>query len=243
MHMPSSLSSLEIFLHGKIMHGVIIALVLLNGVLLGLLTDHDISASHGALLQTIDNVIIGMFVLELLIRFAATKERFFKRGWNIFDTIIIATSVGALWLNFQSLEIIRVMLLFRIIEFSPDMRRVIDAIKRAALGIINTGLLLGIIFYIFSVSATYLYGKTAPDTFGSIGTSLFTLFRLMTFDNLGDIMNPIMKVYPYSGLFFLVFLALTAFSVLNLLIGVVVQAMQDATDAVEKKEEKKKGSE
>ena len=135
------------------------------------------------------------------------------------------------------------MLLFRIIEFSPDMRRVIDAIKRAALGIINTGLLLGIIFYIFSVSATYLYGKTAPDTFGSIGTSLFTLFRLMTFDNLGDIMNPIMKVYPYSGLFFLVFLALTAFSVLNLLIGVVVQAMQDATDAVEKKEEKKKGSE
>lgn len=214
------------------MHIFIVILVLCNGVILGLLTESAFVSQHGPALVMFDRVIIGVLVIEIFLRFLSTGVRFFERGWNIFDTIILSISVYAMIDDVPVLQAIRIMLLFRIIELIPTMKHVVEAIKRAVKGLVNAIILLLVIFYTFAVASTHLFGVIAVDHFGNVGRSMFTLFQLMAFDNMGDIIRPIMAVHDSAWVFFIVFLVMTSFSILNLFIGIIVQAMQDASDAL-----------
>ena len=231
--MPSQMrSSIVDLLNSNWMHGFIITLVLCNGVVLGLRTEASAAAHMGALLTFVDNLTIGILVVEVLTRFLVTGTRFFKRGWNIFDAVILSVSVYAIVYDIQVLEALRIMLLFRIIELIPTMKHVVEAIKRAVEGLTNAVILLLVVFYTFSVAATHLFGAIADEQFGNVGRAMFTLFQVMAFDNLGDIIRPLMAKEPWAWAFFVVFLILTAFSILNLFIGIIVQAMQDASNAL-----------
>ena len=233
-------NGLEVFLHSNAMHAFIVILVLCNGMILGLLTETALIGEHGPALVMLDRVIIGVLVVEVLLRFIGTGAHFFERGWNIFDTVILSISVYAMIYDIPVLQAIRIMLLFRIVELIPTMKHVVEAIKRAVKGLVNATILLLVIFYTFAVASTHLFGVIAADHFGNVGRSMFTLFQLMAFDNLGDIIRPIMEVHDSAWVFFVVFLVMTSFSILNLFIGIIVQAMQDASDALAAQKKAKK---
>lgn len=234
MKQPAFMIKIEEFFHGNFMHWVITLLVLVNAIILGLKTEPNVISSYGSLLQTMDNIIVTILVIEIIIRFLGTQKRFFSRFWNMFDAIVIGISVIAIIYEIEVLQALRIILIFRLVELLPKMKHVVDAIARALHGIANAVILLIVIFYTFSVAGTHLFSGISQENFGDVAISMFTLFQLMAFDELGNVIRPLMEVQPYAWAFFVLFLGLTAFSILNLFIGIVVQAMQDASADLER---------
>jgi Ion transport protein. len=127
---------------------------------------------------------------------------------------------------FAVLRALRVLRVLRLVSIVPSLRRVVDGLGRSIPGIFSVAALLGIIFYIGSVMATSLFGAQFPRLFGSLESSLFTLFQLMTLDDWANITRDVADVYPLAPLFFIVFVAVSALTVLNLVVAVIVDAMQ-----------------
>lgn len=225
----------EEFFHSHFMHWVITLLVLVNAIILGLKTEPNIISSYGPLLEAMDHIIVTILVIEIIIRFLGTQKRFFKRFWNVFDAVVIGISIIAIIYEIEVLQALRIILILRLVELLPKMKHVVDAITRALHGIANAAILLIVIFYTFSVAGTHLFSGISQENFGDVAISMFTLFQLMAFDELGSVVRPLMEVQPYAWVFFVLFLVLTAFSILNLLIGIVVQAMQEASADLERR--------
>tara|TARA_A100000171_G_C2113698_1_gene136527 strand:- start:388 stop:1254 length:867 start_codon:yes stop_codon:yes gene_type:complete len=234
MKQPSIMLKIEDFFHSNLMHWVITVLVLANAIILGLKTESSITSLHGPLLETIDHAIITVLVIEIIVRFLGTQTRFFKRFWNVFDAVVLAISVVAILYEIEVLQALRIILIFRLVELLPKMKHVVDAIARALHGITNAVILLMVIFYTFAVAGTHLFSGISQENFGDVAISMFTLFQLMAFDELGNVIRPLMDELPYAWAFFVLFLGLSAFSILNLFIGIVVQAMQDASADLER---------
>lgn len=225
---------IENFFHGKFMHWVITLLVMTNAVILGLKTEPNVVGTYGHILEALDLIIVSTLVVEIIVRFLGTQRRFFTRFWNVFDAIVIGLSVVAILYEIEVLQALRILLIFRLVELLPKMRHVVDAIARALHGIANAVILLLIIFYTFAVAGTHLFSGISEENFGEVAIAMFTLFQLMAFDELGNVIRPLMEVQPYAWVFFVLFLGFTAFSILNLFIGIVVQAMQDASADLER---------
>lgn len=211
----------------------IIGLILINAVTLGLETDRGIVASHGYLLFTIDKIILSVFVCEILLKFFAYRLSFFKSGWNIFDLIIVAVCLLPASGSLAILRAFRVFRILRLFSIVPQMRVVITGLIRAMPGMASVVGVIVVIFYISSVLVTKLFGHTGDETltalFGTLNQSMFTLFQLMTLENWVDgIVKPVMAIYPLAWLFFIPFIIITSFAILNLFIGVIVEAMQNA---------------
>lgn len=236
MKQPAFMIKIEEFFHGNFMHWVITLLVLTNAVILGLKTEPNVISAYGSLLEAMDNIIVTILVIEIVVRFLGTQKRFFSRFWNSFDAIVIGISVAAIVYEIEVLQALRIILIFRLVELLPKMKHVVDAIARALHGIANAVILLIVIFYTFSVAGTHLFSGISEENFGDVAISMFTLFQLMAFDELGNVIRPLMEVQPYAWAFFVLFLGLTAFSILNLFIGIVVQAMQDASADLERQQ-------
>ena len=234
MKQPLMVVKIEDFFHSNFMHWVITILVLTNAIILGLKTEPNVVSAYGHALEALDQIIVSILVLEIFIRFLGTQKRFFKRFWNLFDAIVIAISVFAIIYDIEVLHALRIILIFRLVELLPKMKHVVDAIARALHGIANAVILLVVIFYTFAVAGTHLFSGISEENFGDVAISMFTLFQLMAFDELGNVIRPLMDVQPYAWAFFVLFLGLTAFSILNLFIGIVVQAMQDASADLER---------
>ncbi|NCV52665.1 MAG: ion transporter [Gammaproteobacteria bacterium] len=211
--------------------GFITVLILINAVTLGLETDRDVMASIGRELHAFDTLILLIFTVELVLKFYGYRMSFFKSGWNWFDLII----VGIAWIpasgNLSVMRALRVLRVLRLISVVPQMRRVISAIGHSIPGMISVVGVLGLIFYVSSVLATRLFG-THPDPnmqewFGSISASAYTLFQIMTLESWSmGIVRPTMEIFPLAWVFFLPFIIITSFAVLNLFIGIIVDAMQ-----------------
>ena len=216
----------------------ITALILVNAITLGLETDQFISARYGELLQWIDKIILVLFSIELLIKFYVYRFRFFRSGWNLFDLAIVsiawAPTSGALTV----LRALRILRILRLISVVPQLRRVVSAIGHSIPGMVSVVGVLGLIFYVASVLATKLFG-THPDPnmqewFGSIGASAYTLFQIMTLESWSmGVVRPTMELFPWAWIFFIPFIIITSFAVLNFFIGIIVDSMQ----IVQKREE------
>ena len=216
----------------------ITALILVNAITLGLETDQFISARYGELLQWIDRIILVLFSIELLIKFYVYRFRFFRSGWNLFDLAIVsiawAPTSGALTV----LRALRILRILRLISVVPQLRRVVSAIGHSIPGMVSVVGVLGLIFYVASVLATKLFG-THPDPnmqewFGSIGASAYTLFQIMTLESWSmGVVRPTMELFPWAWIFFIPFIIITSFAVLNFFIGIIVDSMQ----IVQKREE------
>lgn len=204
----------------------IIALIVINAILLGLETFPAVMTRHGPLLMAIDHLILGVFVVELLLRMYAHGLRFLRDPWSWFDTIIVAIALVPASEAFSVLRAMRVLRVFRLISSLPQLKRVVQGLLSAIPGLSSIVGIMSIVLYVFSVMATQLYGEEFPELFGGLHKSLFTLFQIMTLEGWADIVRDIQETHPYSWIFFLAYILLSTFTVLNFFIAVIVDSMQ-----------------
>lgn len=210
----------------------IIAVILVNSVTLGLETDPRILAAAGPLLHVVDKLILAIFVAEIAARLIAFRLRFFRDPWSIFDFAIVAVALFPASGPFQVLRALRVLRVLRLISIVPSLRRVIGGLFAALPGMGSIFVLAFLLFYVAAVMATNLYGASFPEWFGSLGASLYSLFQVMTLESWSmGIVRPVMEVHPHAWLFFVPFILVSTYAVLNLFIGVIVSAMQEEGEA------------
>ena len=205
----------------------IIGVILFNAVILGLETDRTLMARHGTTLLFLDKLCLVIFCVEIISRLLAYRFAFWKSGWNNFDFAVVAIALvpgAGPWAVLRSLRVLRVM---RLLTVVPALRRVVAAFLHSIPGLSGVMLLMAVFLYTSAVLATNLFGDKFPEWFGSMGGSLFSLFQILTLEGWADIARAVMEPYPWAPLFFVPFIIITTFTVLNLFIGIIVSAMQE----------------
>ncbi|MFC3980873.1 ion transporter [Streptosporangium jomthongense] len=205
----------------------VIAIILVNAATLGLETSEVAVERYGTALTVIDHAALYVFVAELLAKVYVYRSRFFADPWNLFDTSIVTISLLPVASGLSVLRALRILRALRLISVVPSLRRVVTALLNAVPGMTSIVLLLGLVLYVAAVMGAKLYHDTAPDYFGDLPTSLFTLFQMMTGDGWSDITREVMDEHPAAWIFFVAFMLVCTFVVLNLFIAVVVRAMED----------------
>ncbi len=211
----------------------VVGVIVLNAITLGLETYDWTLDAAGEVLHALDRVIIGTFIVELLLRVFAHRGKFFKDPWNLFDVLVVAISVVPASGKLSVLRALRIVRALRLVNAVPGMRRVVSGLLRALPGMASIIVLLGLVLYVGSVLATELYGQTAPESFGHLGTSLFTLFQVMTGEAWPEIAAQVIPTHPTAGIFFVLFILVSTFMVLNLFTAGVVSAMEPEVAATD----------
>lgn len=201
-------------------------IILVNAISLGLETSPALMARFGALLRAVDTAALTVFVLELLARMYVHRARFFHDPWRVFDFFVVGIALMPAAGAFTVLRALRVLRVLRIMSLVPSMRRVVSALLAALPGMASIIGLMALVLYVSAVLSTKLFHRIAPEYFGDFGTSMFTLFQVMTVEGWPDIARSVMAQAPYAWIFFVVYLLVATFMVLNLFIAVVVNAMQ-----------------
>lgn len=226
------MNALKQIVESRRFEAVITVLILLNAITLGLETSQAAMEAVGPLLLFLDRLILGIFVAELLAKIAVYRGRFFHDPWRIFDLFVVGIALVPATENLSVLRALRILRVLRLVSIVPSLRRVVGGLVAALPGMGSILLLLGLVYYVFSVMATKLFGAAFPEWFGSIGASAYSLFQIMTLESWSmGIVRPVMEVFPWAWLFFIPFIVATTFTVLNLFIGVIVSAMQAEHDA------------
>jgi len=225
-------SRLKDILEKPLVRNGILVLIIVNAITLGLSTSDTITSSWGWFLFWFDDFAVSVFVVEISLKLIAYGWRFFVNPWNVFDFAIVSISLLPAKEAISALRGLRVIRAMRVLSAVPQMRKVIQALLDALPGMGAVIVLLSIVYYIFAVMATMLYRDDFPQWFGSIGSSLYSLFQIMTLESWSmGIVRPVMEIHPWAWAFFVPFIVLTAFAVLNLFIGLLVNTMQAAVEA------------
>jgi len=194
-------------------HNFVITVILINGAVLGIETMKGLSATTVNWLERIDQLCLLIFVIELLMKMYVYRLSFFKQGWNVFDFVIVGIALLPATGELSILRAFRIFRLLRLVSAVDSIRRVVTGMLIAIPGVGSVAGLLVIFFYI-------------GDWFGDLGNSMYTLFQIMTLESWSmGIVRPVMDVYPYAWIFFIPFIAVTTFTVLNLFIGIIVDAL------------------
>lgn len=205
----------------------VVALIVTNAALLGLDTYDTVHARYGHVIGLIDRLILSVFVIELALRLYVARLAFFRDPWSVFDLLVVGVALLPAAGPLSVLRALRILRALRLITAIPSMRRVVGGLIEALPGMGSIVALLALIFYVASVIATELYGDRFPEWFGTLGRSAYTLFQIMTLESWSmGIVRPVMDVYPWAWVFFIAFIVVTSFAVLNLFIGIIVNAMQ-----------------
>jgi voltage-gated sodium channel len=213
---------------------VIMTLIIINAVTLGLQTSKTMMASYGPILELFDDIIVWVFVIEVTSRIIVHRTAFFKDPWSVFDFVVVAISIIPASQTFSVLRALRILRALRLISAVPTLKAVVAGLLAALPGMGSIVLLIGLLYYVFAVIAVKLYGPEFPELFGTLGKSFFTLFTVMTLEGWVDgVVKPIMEKFPRAWIFFITFIIVTTFMVLNLFIGVVVTAMQKEHEKAE----------
>ncbi len=205
----------------------ILACIVANAAILGYDAHYGPQNPHNALIEQWNMYFLYIFTAELVLEFFAQGPRkYFKSGWNWFDLIVVGVSYVAVNPAISALRTLRVVRVFRLISAVPQMRRVVEALFSAMPGILATFAILAIVFYIGAVMGTTLFHD--EDGFRNLGESALSLFALSQFDGWGDTIARLQPEYPYAWFFVMTFTVVAAFAVLNLFVGVIVEAVQQA---------------
>ena len=236
----------------------ILIVIAINAVIMGLQTSASVNAVIGPVLVVLDYICLGIFILEILLKLMAYGFRFFTDGWNWFDLIIVVCSVFS---GLAFLKVLRVFRIFRIfrtfkalkglramrmVSRLDKLRMIIGAIGKSIPGISWTAVLLLLIYYIFALIGTSLFGEAFPEWFGSIGKSLYTLFQVMTLESWSmGISRPVMEVFSWAWLYFVPFVLISSFVVMNVVVGIVVNSISEVQEqlTLERDKAKKQGNE
>ena len=207
----------------------VIVVILINAVTLGLETSDIAMSTAGTLIIAIDRICLAIFVTEIVLKLVAHGPRFFRSAWNMFDFVIVGIALVPGAQGMSVLRALRILRVLRVISVAPRLRRVVEGFITALPGMGSVFLLMAIIFYIGAVMSTKLFGDSFPEWFGTLGRSGYSLFQIMTLESWSmGIVRPVMEIYPYAWMFFVPFILVTTFAVVNLLVGLVVNSMQDA---------------
>ena len=230
------LHALQSLVESRRFDWIITVLILVNAIILGLETVPVVAIPHGALLALLDYLLLLVFTVELLLRMVVYRSRFLTDPWRVFDLIVVGISWVPTTGGLSVLRALRVLRVLRLVSVVPSLRRVVGGLIAASPGMGSITVLMTLVFYVFAVMATKLFGAAFPEWFGNLAASAYTLFQVMTLESWSmGIVRPVMEVYPYAWAFFLPFILCTTFTVLNLFIGIIVAAMQgeheDESDA------------
>lgn len=216
------------WIESKKVQNIVIVTILLNAVILGLETSPAIKEGFGGSLKIIDKLCLIVFIVELLIKLTAYRWHFFRSGWNVFDFLVVGVALvpnAGPWAVLRSLRILRVL---RLLTVAPSLRKVVTAFIHAIPGLSGVILVMAVFFYTMGVLSTNLFGDKFPEWFGTLGQSLFSLFQIMTLESWSmGIVRPVMEAYPWAWAFFVPFIIVATFTILNLFIGIIVSTMQE----------------
>ena len=224
-------SPLQSFIEDKRVQNAIIILILINAVLLGMETSSTIMQQAGQLIIAVDRIILAIFVIEIMIRIYVYRRDFWRDPWSLFDFSVVAIALIPASGPFAVLRALRVLRVLRLLTMVPSMRRVVGALLGALPGLGSIGVMLLIFYYVFAVIATTLFGSAYPEWFGTLGKSFYTLFQIMTLESWSmGIVRPVMENFPYAWAFFVPFILIATFTMLNLFIAIIVSAMQSYSE-------------
>ena len=224
---PTLRARLKQFIEHDTVQRVLLALILINAGILGMETMPGVMAAIGSYLLALDKAILAVFVVEIAIRLFVHRLAFFKDGWSVFDFIVVGIALVPASGPFAVLRALRVLRVLRVLTFVPSMRKIVGALIKSLNGMLSIAMVLGLVYYVAAVMVTKLFGEAFPDWFGSLGASLYTLFQVMTLESWSmGIARPVMAQFPYAWAFFVPFILIATFTMLNLFIAVIVNAVQ-----------------
>ncbi len=219
--------SLASFIQRPLVQHIILALILINAVTLGLETSPGVMARFGDAIHLLDKSILAVFAIEIVLRLFVHRLSFFRDPWSVFDFLVVGIALLPATGQFSVLRALRVLRVLRILTIVPSMRRVVGALLGAIPGLASIGAVLLLIYYVFAVIATNLFATAFPDWFGNLGRAFYTVFQSMTLESWSmGISRPVMEQFPYAWGFFIVFILIATFTMLNLFIAIIVNAMQ-----------------
>jgi voltage-gated sodium channel len=232
---PDPRARLSAWLANPRVQQFVLALIIVNAALMGLETSAGVMAQAGRWILALDRVILGLFVVEILLRIYAHRSAFFRDPWSVFDFTVVAIALIPASGPLAVLRALRVLRVLRVLTIVPSMRRVVGALLSALPGLGSIAMVLLLVFYVFGVIATHLFGQAFPDWFGHLGRSLYTLFQVMTLESWSmGIARPVMEESPFAWVFFITFILFATFTMLNLFIAIIVNAMQTFTETEHK---------
>ncbi|WP_206484398.1 ion transporter [Thalassotalea sp. G2M2-11] len=224
----------------KIFELSVVAVIIISALEIGAKT-FQLSDQAYSITSVLDAFITLFFLFELTIRFIADpdKKSFLKKGWNIFDTLVVFVSLIPIDNSEMALlaRLVRVFRVLRMVSVVPELRVLINSLLKALPQLGYVILLMFIIFYIYAAIGSFIFHDINPTLWGDIAISMLTLFRIMTFEDWTDIQYETMEVYPFSWIFYLSFIFFTAFAFLNMVIGIVVNVMEEEHQAARAKKE------
>ena len=210
----------------------ILAVILANAVVLGAETYESVDREHGALLDTLNEVFLGVFVVEVLIRFAAagfSPRRYFASGWNVFDFLVVGGAfVPGLRENATLLRLLRLLRIVRAVRLLPDLRVLVVAVGRSLPGVGSLALLTFLLLFVYGMVGWLIFDDHMPDRFGDVGNAMLTLFVLLSLENMPDLLDRGREVSEWTVAYFISFALLAAFILFNLFIGIVINSMEEA---------------
>jgi voltage-gated sodium channel len=219
---------LAVWVESRRIQYFITAVIVFNAIILGLETDAALMARYGTLLVALDRACLAVFVVEIGMKLFAYRANFWRSGWNVFDALVIGVALvpgAGPWAVLRSLRVLRVL---RLLTIVPALRRVVAAFLHSIPGLGGVVAVMAIFFYTAAVLATRIFGQTFPEWFGNIGHSLFSLFQIMTLESWSmGIVRPVMQEFPWAWAFFVPFIMIATFTILNLFIGIIVSTMQE----------------
>lgn len=204
----------------------IIAAILLNSITLGLNTVPAVHLRFGDTLDLVDHVIIGVFVIEIILKLLYSGWRFFSNGWNIFDFLIVGIALLPASGVFSVLRTLRVLRVLRLLNKLRQLRLIVEAMMRSLPSLGWIAVLLSVLYFVFGIMGATLFGQDHPKLFGNLGITMYTLFELMTLEGWNSTAREVMETHPHAYLYFIPFLLLASYTLLNLVIGVIVTSME-----------------
>lgn len=244
---PASFSlrdRLTTFLDAPPFQTAIIVLILFNALIFGLEAMPAVVAEFGPVLIALDHAILWIFVIEIVIRLSVFgPARFFRDPWSVFDFVVVGIALLPATGALSALRALRVLRVLRLVSVMPSLRAVVDALLRAMPAMGSVAGLLLLVLYVGAVIATRLFGTTDPERFGDLGASLLTMFQILTLEGWPDIMRETLEAHPFAWLFFVPFVLIATFAVLNLVVAVIVDSMQSGVQAAVAEEDEKRDAE
>lgn len=216
------------WIESRRIQNIIVGLITFNAITLGLETSAAMQQHIGELLYVAERAVLAVFVVEIAIKLFAFGSRFFRDGWNVFDFVIVGIALVPASGPFAILRALRILRVLRLLTKVERLRHIVESLLKALPSIGWIAFLLMMVFYIFGVMGTQLFGDDFPNDFGHLGATLYSLFQVMTLESWSEaIARPVMEAYPYAWIYFVAFILITAFTVLNLFIGIIVSTMQE----------------
>ncbi len=206
----------------------ITAVIIINGIILGLETSESVMDACGDLLLALDKICLTIFIIEISLKLYALRGAFWRDWWNIFDVLVVGVALVPGSGPLAVLRSLRVLRVLRLMTVVPSLRKVVAAFLHAIPGLVSVVAVMSVFFYTAGVLATKLFGDSHPQWFGSVGASLYSLFQIMTLESWSmGIVRPVMEVHPHAWMFFVPFIMIATFTILNLFIGIIVSTMTE----------------